>query len=126
MIEVFSIASGAVLGALSRFYITNFITAILPPFFPFGTLFVNLTGCFLIGFAFALFEETIVKPEYRLFLTTGFLGSYTTFSTFGLESMQMIRSGEYMEVIVNIIASNLIGLFFVFTGMFVARFLLHT
>jgi len=90
--------------------------------FPWGTLCVNLVGCFLIGLFFALGSERgILSPSARLFLMTGFLGALTTFSAFALESVNFGRGGLSTVVIANILANNVGGLALVVVGMLVGR-----
>ena len=91
--------------------------------FPWGTLIVNLSGCFLIGLAFALADRglSIMNPSIRLFFVTGYLGALTTFSTFGLETVNSMRAGTHLVTVANFLSNNLIGGALVFLGMLVGR-----
>jgi CrcB protein len=91
-----AISFGAVAGALSRYYLTSWFTQRFGTSFPYGTFFINLTGCFAMGFFMTLAWERIVSvpPEVRLLVATGFLGSYTTFSTYGLETIALLRDAH--------------------------------
>lgn len=91
--------------------------------FPWGTLIVNLSGCFLIGLSFALADRgiSIMNPSMRLFFMTGYLGALTTFSTFGLETVNSMRAGTNLVTVANILSNNLIGGALVFLGMLVGR-----
>lgn len=91
--------------------------------FPWGTLAVNLSGCFLIGLAFAWGDRglNIMNPSVRLFFMTGYLGALTTFSTFGLETVNAFRGGKYLVSAANILANNAIGSLLVFLGLVVGR-----
>jgi CrcB protein len=88
-----AISLGAIAGALSRYYLTLWFAQRFGTVFPYATFFINLTGCFAMGFfvTFALERVTTIPPEVRLMVTTGFLGAYTTFSTYGLESLSLWR-----------------------------------
>jgi len=89
-----AISLGAIAGALSRYYLTLGFTKAFGSSFPYGTFFINLSGCFGMGFFVTLTSERVmtIPPEVRLLVTTGFLGAYTTFSTYGLESVVLFRS----------------------------------
>ena len=93
-----SIATGAVAGALLRWGITLYF-APKWQLLPAGTLICNLTGAFIIGLSAAFFSLHVSSPLLKLFLVTGFLGSLTTFSTFSLESANMITQGEYLRAV---------------------------
>lgn len=112
-----SVAVGAALGGLSRYYATAFIQQRAGADFPAGTLLVNVTGSFLIGFImrYAL-QSDIVSPESRVFLTTGFCGGYTTFSTFSLETFRLVHGGLKYTALAYIAASVLCWLASVWLG----------
>lgn len=88
-----AISLGAIAGALSRYYLTLWFAQRFGTAFPYGTLFINLTGCLVMGFFVTLSLERVatIPPDVRLMVTTGFLGAYTTFSTYGLESLNLLR-----------------------------------
>lgn len=88
-----AISLGAIAGALSRYYLTLWFAKTFGTAFPYGTFFINLTGCLVMGFFITLTLERVatIPPEVRLMVTTGFLGAYTTFSTYGLESWTLLR-----------------------------------
>lgn len=87
-----AISLGAIAGALSRYYLTMWF-AQRGTSFPYGTFFINLSGCFMIGFfaTLALERANLISPQIRLLVNVGFLGSYTTFSTYGLDSVLLLR-----------------------------------
>ena len=91
-----AVAIGAALGGLARFYLADVIQHRAGIDFPAGTLVINITGSFLIGFflRYAL-QSAVIGPEMRIFLTTGFCGGYTTFSTFSYETITLLQDGEY-------------------------------
>lgn len=89
-----------------------------PSIFPFGTFLVNISGCFLIGVFYALAEKgNIGSSELRLFLMTGICGGYTTFSTFSLDNMILLRSGNFLHFFLNAIGSLVIGLLATYLGV---------
>lgn len=118
------IALGGGAGALSRYGLSKFINQAAGTIFPVGTLFVNLAGSFIIGFCFHLFDTAIVPSDIRAFLTIGFLGAFTTFSTYSLETMNLIRDGEFKLGLLNVVLNNLFGFALVIAGMVCSRFLL--
>lgn len=124
MLQIFLVMAGGALGSVSRYGASLLAVRIWGTAFPWGTLFVNLVGCFLIGFAYAMAEREIMLDHHgRLFFITGFLGGLTTFSSYGLESVNAFGSGSLHIAFLNIAANNVLGLLLVFTGIFVAKFL---
>lgn len=93
--------------------------------FPYGTLVVNLIGAFIIGFLWELFQNVIVSTNIRVFLFMGILGAFTTFSTFSLETVNLIKDKEYITALINILISNLGCIILVFSGFAAARLLLR-
>ncbi len=99
---------GGGLGAVSRYGISLLAARLWGARFPWGTLTVNLTGCFLIGLIFALSDRIrFLTPDMRLLIITGFLGALTTFSTFSLETVNAGRSGMLLQPLTNILVNNL-------------------
>ncbi|PKP50635.1 MAG: fluoride efflux transporter CrcB [Bacteroidetes bacterium HGW-Bacteroidetes-1] len=93
---VFIIGMGSFLGGVSRFLISRYVQNTFIAAFPFGTFFINILGCFLIGLFFGLSERgSLSNVEWRLFLTVGFCGGFTTFSTFSFENMALLRDGSF-------------------------------
>jgi len=108
---------GGGLGSLSRYGITLLSVKLFGARFPWGTLIVNLTGCFLIGLSFAIAERSsLMNPTVRLFFVTGFLGGLTTFSTYGYESFSAFYLGNQWMAIANVLFNNVAGLILVFLG----------
>ncbi len=89
-----AISLGAIAGALSRYYLTQWFIHQFGNHFPYGTFFINLTGCLGMGFFMTLAIEKSFPPDFRLLVTTGFLGAYTTFSTYGLDALTLLNSGR--------------------------------
>jgi fluoride exporter len=120
--KIILILIGGSLGALCR-YGVNLLTAKLwGSAFPWGTLTVNLVGCFLIGLVFGLAERVNwVTPLFRLFFVTGFLGALTTFSSFAVETVNLSQAGLRFPAAVNLISNNLGGLVLVLLGLGLAK-----
>lgn len=118
----FAIAVGGVLGCWARYAMTGLIQSIFGRDFPYATLSINVLGSFLMGF---LFIETLERlsstPELRTGILTGFLGGYTTFSTFSMESILLIEEGEMAKAVMYVLSSVLVGLLAAFGGAYIAR-----
>ncbi len=115
--KIVLVMMGGGVGSLTRYGITLLSIKLFGIRFPWGTLIVNLTGCFLIGLSFALAERSsLMNPTVRLFFITGFLGGLTTFSTYGYESFNAIYMGNQWMAIANVLFNNVAGLFLVFLG----------
>ena len=112
---------GGGLGAAFRHGLFVFIQGLTTLSFPFGTLSVNLAGSFLIGLLWGLFENSHISPELRLFLFTGLLGGFTTFSTFVREITQLFKVGQWKEAILYMGVSNILGIVLVVIGFFSAH-----
>jgi CrcB protein len=105
---------GGIVGTISRYLLAGIVYQMLGTGFPYGTLVVNLTGCFIIGFLASLSEEKfLLGPNARLLLMIGFCGAFTTFSTFMLETANLMKDGENLRVFLNI-AASIVGGFLVF------------
>jgi len=118
------ISAGAILGANLRFLVGVWASQQFGSGFPYGTLIVNVAGCFIIGLFYGLGETRItITPELRLFVAIGFLGAFTTFSSFGNETINLIRSGDLWLALINVAGNNLLGLVAVFGGVTLARLL---
>ncbi len=111
------IAIGGSVGAVARYLLAGWGQRLTETSFPLGTLVVNVVGCLGIGVLAALFAgPAIVREEYRLAILVGFLGGFTTFSTFGYESFALLSEREWWLAGANVVASNLLGLLAVFLG----------
>jgi len=118
------IACGGSLGAVARYIASKNIQSITNQFFPFGTLFVNCSGSFCIGFLFYAFDSLLVSRDIRSFLTIGFLGAFTTFSTYSLETVNLFRDREIKLALVNILLNNIISISMVIAGMIASKIFL--
>jgi CrcB protein len=114
-------AAGAV-GTLARFAIAALVQNYSGAKFPWGTLTVNVVGCFLFGLVFILAEEkNLIPAQVKVIVLTGFMGAFTTFSTFGFETTALIHAGDWGSAILNIVGQNLAGIIAVTMGIFLAR-----
>jgi CrcB protein len=116
------IALGAVVGASARYFLSLWIARDFSTVFPYGTLLVNVTGSFLVGF-FLVFstERVLLDPRWRLLVVVGFCGSYTTFSSYAYESFGLMQRDEWLLTGINIVASNVLSLTAVIGGAALAR-----
>ncbi len=113
---------GGGLGTVARYGLNGFVTQRWPfaATFPLGTMIVNVSGCFVIGFLAAVGDPSLgrawLRPHWRDFLAIGFCGGYTTFSSYGIQTLDLARDGEWLYVAGNVIGSNALGLLAVFLG----------
>lgn len=115
-----AIAIGAIPGALSRYYLTLFFTQLLGSSFPYGTLIINLSGSLLMGF-FAIWLSHLGEPAHLdSLIQVGFLGSYTTFSTYQLDTANLLKTGNYRKALIYWLGSPLLGLVCVEIGIVLA------
>ena len=122
MMNLLLIAIGGAVGSLARFgTAVLFATPAERSQFPWGTLAANLIGCLLVGYVNGLLIDKLLRPEMRYLLTIGFLGGYTTFSTFGYETAGYLRDGHYARAAAYLILSNVAGVALVLAGLALAR-----
>jgi len=121
--KVLLVGCGGFLGAVARYLLGGAVHRLVQaPVFPFGTLVVNVSGCLAIGFLGGLADERgALSPEARVFLLIGILGGYTTFSSFGYETFQLLRDGEMLPAVANVLLQVVIGLAAVWAGHSVVR-----
>lgn len=95
-----AVAVGGALGAVGRYAVVAYVVPVTANRFPWGTLAVNVLGCFLVGIAYvAIVEKALLSSEWRLLLMTGFLGAFTTFSAFALEALQLWQHGQTVSAL---------------------------
>jgi CrcB protein len=120
--EYLWVSLGGIFGACSRYFLSRFTAKILGTGFPWGTLFINVSGSFVLGlFLIYTTERAFVDPRWRLLIAIGFCGAYTTFSSYAFESMVYFQQGNWALFAGNILANNLLCLGAILGGAALAR-----
>ena len=120
---ILAIGIGSFIGGIFRYLLSQTIQNKFLTSFPLGTLGVNILGCLLIGLVFGLSERGNFSMEWRLFLATGVLGGFTTFSAFSNETVGMLRDGQYWYACLYVVTSVVIGLLATFAGLSLIKLL---
>ncbi|MEI7542729.1 MAG: fluoride efflux transporter CrcB [bacterium] len=117
---------GGGIGSAARFGLSTWVNQFMQvkSIFPYGTLTVNLAGSFLAGFIWGLSTESTMKPETRIFLLVGFMGGFTTFSSYALESYNLFNNGEIKNALINILVNNIGSLLLVIAGVILSKYIL--
>jgi fluoride exporter len=124
VLDLLVVSLGAIVGANARYLVSQLAAKLLGPVFPYGTLFINLTGSLIVGFFLTWTSERVfIDPRWRLLIVIGFCGSFTTFSSYAYESMAYFEQGQWLLMWTNIFTNNLLCLMAVLAGMAVARVL---
>lgn len=118
---ILAVGIGSCIGGILRYLLSQAVQSKFLSTFPFGTLSVNIVGCFLIGLAFGVSEKSYFPVEWRLFLVTGLLGGFTTFSSFSNETIALIRDGQNWPALTYVAASVIVGLVATFAGISVIK-----
>jgi fluoride exporter len=122
MEKFWMISLGAILGANTRYWIGTWAAEKFGSAFPYGTMIINLTGSFFIGFFLTLATERLaLDPRWRYLVVVGFLGAYTTFSTFTFESFKLIDQGQWLLAFLNVLGSTVLGIILIGLGVFAAK-----
>ncbi len=123
MYQLFAIAFGGALGALSRFILSEYIYGLLGRTFPYGTLTVNIVGSFVMGLGVILLHEKWqIDPIIKTAILVGFLGAFTTFSSFSLDTLTLIQKEAYLKALYNIVISIFACLLATFLGFKLGRY----
>ncbi|MBZ0255095.1 CrcB family protein [bacterium] len=122
MKNVALIAVAGAAGTLSRYGLSTLVSSVLGSDFPWGTFIVNMLGCFLFGFIWSLEEHHLaLGPQTRAIILTGFMGAFTTFSTFIFENNQLLTTSQWLHLSINLLMQIIIGLIALSTGIHAAR-----
>lgn len=122
MIKYVTIGAGGFLGAIARYLIGNYIADRCGIRFPYGTFVINMTGSFLIGLVLTMSAALpLLRPEWRYLIAIGFIGAYTTFSTFEYETLQAVQNGQIASGLLNVVLSVTLGLAAVWAGATLGR-----
>ena len=115
------VGGGGFLGAIARYALASLVGGRFGTRWPWATLVVNLTGCLAIGLFFALEEERALHGHWRHLIAIGFIGAYTTFSTYEYETLRLAEEGAYWPALAYLVASTVLGLVAVGIGIWVGR-----
>ncbi|MDU4959611.1 MAG: fluoride efflux transporter CrcB [Sporomusaceae bacterium] len=122
MLQVVVVAAGGAAGAVARYLISIWAAARFGPDFPYGTLLVNISGCFMIGMVMTVATERVsLQPYWQLLLGVGFIGGLTTFSAFSLETLRLMQTAAFGPAVANIGVNLLAGLTATWLGIAVVR-----
>ena len=122
--RILLLSIAGVAGTLARYWLSGAVQRIANPGFPWGTLAVNGLGCFLFGLVWTLAEERLlISGETRLILLIGFMGAFTTFSTYMFETRQLLAASEILLASANFVAENVFGLILLIAGAALGRLL---
>jgi CrcB protein len=116
------IAAGGALGSLARYWIGSTVANRMGTRFPYGTLIINITACLIIGFSLTLLgRRSDLNPAWRFMIPIGFVGAYSTFSTFEWETFSNLQTGAFLIAALYVVLSCFLGLVAVWCGVLIAR-----
>ena len=121
MLKYFVVGIGGFLGAIARYVVAVYIADRYGVRFPFGTFVINMSGFFLVGFTVTLLAQTTASQYWRYFIPIGFIGAYTTFSTFEYETLRAVQDGQLATGLLNVALSVVIGFVAVWAGAAIGR-----
>lgn len=122
MKTIIFLAIGGTTGTLLRYWLSTLVQSTSKGTLPIGTFAVNMLGCFLFGAVWSIAEGRLtLSPHLRLLILVGFMGAFTTFSTFAFESASLFRDSQFTAAIINVVAQNVIGIIALFIGIALGR-----
>jgi fluoride exporter len=120
--KIIVVALGGAFGAVARYWLGGLINSRWPMQFPLGTFVINVTGSFIIGFFLTMVGQRVtIHPNWRLLIAVGFVGAYTTFSTFEYETLKLLEEGNVLNAALNVVLSLVAGFVAVWLGVTLAR-----
>jgi CrcB protein len=120
--KYFAVGVGGFVGSIVRFWLATYIGQRMGTRFPYGTFLINVSGSFLVGVVMTILtERTHLSPTWRYLIPIGFIGGYTTFSTFEYETLRAIQDGQFTIGLLNIVLSVVLGFLMVWTGAMVGK-----
>ncbi|CAN5223728.1 fluoride efflux transporter CrcB [soil metagenome] len=120
---IVAVGIGSLIGGISRYLLTQYVQEKFFSSFPYGTFTVNVLGCLLIGIVFGFAERDTLGTVWKLFLITGILGGFTTFSSFSNETVFLLRNGKAMVALLNVLGSVVLGVLATFAGLYISKLL---
>ncbi len=119
------VGTGGFIGSALRFLVQVYASKLISSTLPLGTFLVNITGSLLIGMVYAISEKgNLMSPEWRIFLTVGFCGGFTTFSTFAFDNLMLLRDNSIFHLLLNAGGSLIAGIMAVYAGIIIVRLIL--
>ncbi len=124
MLKYMMVGIGGFLGAIARYLLGNYIGSRYGVRFPYGTFVINMSGSFFVGLALVLLARTTASPYWRYLIPIGFIGAFTTFSTFEYETLRAVQDGQAITGLLNVVLSVIVGFIAVWAGAALGRILL--
>ena len=122
MQTVLLISIGAILGANLRYFVAQYVAKLIPSSFPYGTLIINITASFILGFFLVwTTERVLVDPRWRIFVAIGFCATYSTYSSYAFETFVLVENGQFWLAALNFLLTNVVCFVAVVAGAALAR-----
>ncbi|MDP9127451.1 MAG: fluoride efflux transporter CrcB [Pseudomonadota bacterium] len=122
MQTILLISIGAIIGANLRYFVAQYVATLIPSSFPFGTLVINISASFILGFFLVWTSERVLAdPRWRMFIAVGFCSTYSTYSSYAFETFALCEKGQFTLAALNVVATNLVCFVAVVIGVALAR-----